>query len=190
MKFVKYWIRIKRNVFCFCWLLLSRIFYIWFLHKWMRKTGAADIHLALWCFGGVFSAYYKSIRRAHRKAKTVRTPFIWQEVWISYNYFFKDREKIDSILIIILHCFQTCLSCSYLNYFRSCNWSFLNLFLSLCSCQGALAQSLRIRRLNRRDSPLGRSLVSADLTSDGISATGCPQRFAPEDDTEFRAIKD
>ena len=57
----------------------------------------------------------------------------------------------------------------------------------LCSCQGALR---RIRRLNRRDSPLGRSLVSTDLTSDGISATGCPQRFAPEDDTEFSALKE
>ena len=47
----------------------------------------------------------------------------------------------------------------------------------------------RIRRLNRRDSPPGRSLVSADLTSDGISATGCPHRFAPEDDTEL-TLKD
>ena len=35
-----------------------------------------------------------------------------------------------------------------------------------------------IRNLNRRDCPLDSSLVSVDLTSDGISATGCPQRFA------------
>ena len=66
------------------------------------------------------------------------------------------------------------------------NWSFLNLSL-LCSCQGALR---RIRRLNRRDSPLGRSLVSTDLTSDEIPATGGRQRFAPEDDTEFPALKE
>ena len=73
-----------------------------------------------------------------------------------------------------------------IKYSLTFNWSFLNL-LQLCSCQGALR---RIRRLNRRDSPLGRSLVSTDLTSDGISATGGPQRFAPEDDTECCALKD
>ena len=33
------------------------------------------------------------------------------------------------------------------------------------------------RNLNRRDCPLGRSLVSVDLTSDEISATGGRQRF-------------
>ena len=44
----------------------------------------------------------------------------------------------------------------------------------------------RIRRLNRRDSPPGRSLVSADLTADDIPATGGHHRFAPEDDTEIQ----
>ena len=47
-----------------------------------------------------------------------------------------------------------------------------------------------IRNFNRRDCPLDSSLVSVDLTSDGISATGCPQMFALEDDTEFFALKD
>ena len=47
----------------------------------------------------------------------------------------------------------------------------------------------RIRRLNRRDSPPGRSLVSADLTADEIPATGGHHRFALENDTEFKRVK-
>ena len=35
-----------------------------------------------------------------------------------------------------------------------------------------------IRNLNRCDCPLGNSLVSIDLSSDEISATGSPQSFA------------
>ena len=61
--------------------------------------------------------------------------------------------------------------------------SFLAVQLSRCAFR-------RIRRLNLRDSPLGRSLVSTDLTSDEIPATGGRQRFALEDDTEFSALKE
>ena len=35
-----------------------------------------------------------------------------------------------------------------------------------------------VRNLNRRDCSLGSSLVSVDLSSDEISATGSPQSFA------------
>ena len=63
-------------------------------------------------------------------------------------------------------------------------------FLNLVSrCAVVKVRFRQIRRLNLRDSPLGRSLVSTDLTSDGISATGGPQRFAPEDDTEVNALR-
>ena len=47
-------------------------------------------------------------------------------------------------------------------------------FMFIC----AFGVAMDIRNLNRRDCPLDSSLVSVDLTSDGISATGCPQRFA------------
>ena len=40
--------------------------------------------------------------------------------------------------------------------------------------------SRRFRNLNRRDCPLGRSLVSVNLTSFEISATGGRKRFAPK----------
>ncbi len=40
--------------------------------------------------------------------------------------------------------------------------------------------SRRFRNLSRRDSALWSSLASVDLTSDGISATGSRQRFAPK----------
>ncbi len=40
--------------------------------------------------------------------------------------------------------------------------------------------SRSFRNLNRRDCPLGRSLVSVDLTSFEISATGGRKRFAPK----------
>ena len=38
-----------------------------------------------------------------------------------------------------------------------------------------------VRILNRRDSPLGRSLVSDEKAADEISATGSPRRLSPVD---------
>ena len=46
------------------------------------------------------------------------------------------------------------------------------------------------RNLNRRDCPLGRSLVSVDLTADETPATGCRRRFALFHTEHGREVRD